>query len=114
MLPEQKLDVLLARHAELEAALGSQQDSDTYVRLSRELAELEPVVASIKAYRAASKEMAELQALLDDPKTEPDMRALADSERGPLQERLVQLRHEVQLALVPKDAMDARNVIIEI
>ena len=114
MLPELKLDVLLARHAELEAALGSQQAPDTYVKLSREFAELEPVVASIKAYRAVSKEFEELQALLDDPKTEPDMRALAESEKGPLQERLERLTHEVQLALVPKDAMDERNVILEI
>jgi peptide chain release factor 1 len=114
MLPEQKLDLLLARYAELQAALGGPQDSETYVKLSREFSELEPVIASIKAYRAANKEMAELQGLLDDPATDPEMRALAESEKDSLEEQLEHLIQAVRLALVPKDAMDERNVILEI
>jgi peptide chain release factor 1 len=114
MLPEQKLELLLARHAEVEAALAGQHNSDTFVKLSREFAELEPVVESIKAYRAANRELNELQALLDDPATDLEMRELAQSEKGPLTRRLEQLTQEVRLALLPKDAMDERNVILEI
>jgi peptide chain release factor 1 len=114
MLPEQKLDALLIRHAEVEAALGGQHNSDTFVKLSREFAELEPVVNSIREYRAASRELAGIEALMADPATDPEMRALAEGEKGALQERRDQLAQQVRLALVPKDAMDERNVIIEI
>ena len=44
MLPEAKLDTLLARHASLEAELLGQVNSETYVRITRELSELTPVV----------------------------------------------------------------------
>jgi peptide chain release factor 1 len=114
MLPEQKLDALLTRHAELEAALSGQHNSDNFVKLSREFSDLGPIVESIHAYRSASRELAELQAMLDDPATDSEMRDLAQSEKGSLAKRLDQLVQEVRLALVPKDAMDERNVILEI
>jgi peptide chain release factor 1 len=113
LLPEHKLDALLTRHAELEAALSGQHNSD-FVKLSREFAELEPVIDSIRAYRAASRELAEIDALMGDPATDPEMRALAEGEKGALQERRDRLAQQVRLALVPKDAMDERNVILEI
>ena len=52
MLPDQKLDALVSRHAALESELATQLAPEIYVKLSREFAELEPVVAKIKAYRA--------------------------------------------------------------
>ncbi len=114
MLPEQKLDVLLARHAAAEAELAGQHNSETFVKLSREFAELGPVVETIKAYRAAASELAELEALIADPNTDAEMRALAEGEKGPLQNRIAKLEQEVRTSLIPKDAMDERNVMIEI
>ena len=55
-LPEQKLDALLARHALVESELASNLTPDVYVKLSREFAELEPVIVAIKAYRAIAGE----------------------------------------------------------
>ncbi len=114
MLPEQKLDALLARHAAVEAELAGQHNSETFVKLSRELAELGPVVETIKAYRAASAELAGLDALMTDPATDAEMRALAEAEKNALEARRTQLEQEVRLVLIPKDAMDERNVMIEI
>jgi peptide chain release factor 1 len=114
MLPEQKLDVLLARHATIEAELSSKLGAETFVKLSRELAELGPVVETIKAYRAATAELAELQTLIADPSTDADMRALVEAEKKTLEERRAALEQEVRLALIPKDAMDERNVMVEI
>ena len=51
MLPEQKLDAILTRHATLEAELGGPTAPETYVKLSRELSDLAPVVEKVKAYR---------------------------------------------------------------
>jgi peptide chain release factor 1 len=114
MLPEQKLEALLARHATIEAQLSTQLDRDTFVKLSRELSELGNVVGTIKAYRAVSDELAGLEALLADPGTDAEMRALAEEEKNQVEARCAELEQEVRLALIPKDAMDERNVMIEI
>jgi peptide chain release factor 1 len=113
-LPQQKLDALLARHALVESELATNLTPEAYVKLSREFAELEPVIAAIKAYRAVESEIADLQALIDDPATDGEMRKLAEAEKPALEERKEALERKIGLALVPKDAMDERNVIIEI
>jgi peptide chain release factor 1 len=114
MLPQLKLDALLARHAAVEGELATQVKPDTFVRLSRELAELGPVVDAIKAYRGVVGEIADLEELLGDPATDADMRALAAGEKPALEERRTSLEQQIRLALLPKDAMDERNVILEI
>jgi peptide chain release factor 1 len=114
MLPEQKLDALLERHRMIESELASQVTPTTYVRLSREFAELGPVIDAIKAYREVTDEIAGLETLLDDAATDAEMRALAAGEKPALEQRRTALEHEIRLALLPKDAMDDRNVILEI
>jgi peptide chain release factor 1 len=114
MLPEQKLDALLARHQVVEAELATQVPTETFVKLSREHAELSPVVETVKAYRGVAGELAGLNALLDDPKTDAEMRAMANAEKPALEERRAALEAQIKIALLPKDAMDERNVILEI
>src|SRR6266581_3812307 len=114
MLPEAKLDILLAHHASLEAQLLGQVNSENYVRITRELAELKPLIDAVKAYRAANAELAGIDALIADPTTEPDMRGMAEAEREMLQSRSVELAQQIRVALLPKDAMDERNVVLEI
>src|SRR5580704_13658022 len=114
MLPEQKLDALLARHQMVESELASQLAPATYVRLSREFAELGPVVDAIKAYREVAGEIAGLEALLKDASTDAEMCALAAGEKPALEQRRAVLEQQIRLALLPKDAMDDRNVILEI
>jgi len=114
MLPNQKLDALLTRHAALERDLAAALPAETYVKLSREFAELDPVVDAVKSYRAAQRELADLAALIADPATDPEMRAIAEAEKPELEARRVELEQELRLALLPKDAMDERNVILEI
>ena len=53
VLPEARLDALIARHRAVEGELAAGADRDAYVKLTRELSELGPVVESVKAYRAA-------------------------------------------------------------
>jgi peptide chain release factor 1 len=113
-LPELKLDTLITRHAAVEAELSRQVPAETFVKLSREFAELDPVVGKIKAYRSVASEIAELEALIADPKTEAAMRDMADEERRALEGKRDRMIEELRLALIPKDAMDEKNVIIEI
>jgi peptide chain release factor 1 len=114
MLRPAKLDALIARRHAVEAELSSNPDRDTYVRLSREFAELSPVVATVAAYRRTDEELADLRQMLADPATDADMRALAQSELPALQARRDALEKDLTAALLPKDAMDERNVILEI
>ena len=114
MLPEAKLDILLAHHASLEAELLGQVNSENYVRITRELAELNPLIDAVKAYRATAKEMTDIDALIADPSTEPEMRGMAEAERETLAARGVGLAQQIRVALLPKYAMDERNVVLEI
>jgi peptide chain release factor 1 len=113
-IPNAKLDTLLTRHAAIEAELAQQLPAEAFVKLSREFAELDPVVAKIKAYRNGLAEIADLDAMIADPATDPGMREMAESEKPELEARLEDLAKDLRLALIPKDAMDDRNVILEI
>src|SRR5260370_26319751 len=101
MLPEQKLDALLARHRMVESELASQVTPATYVRLSREFAELGPVVEAIKAYREGTDEIAGLEALLQDASTDAAMCALAAGEKHALERRRSAPRPQIRLAFLP-------------
>src|SRR5262249_44573832 len=114
MLPQPKLDAVVARHAAVEADLAGQPDRQTYVKLSREFSELGPLVDIVKAYRATIDEIVGLDALLGDSTTDPEMRELAAQERPTLVAKRDRLEQQIKLALIPKDAMDERDVVLEI
>ncbi|MBO0750978.1 MAG: peptide chain release factor 1 [Bradyrhizobiaceae bacterium] len=114
MLPQKKLDILLARHAALEAELSQPLGGDAYVRLTRELAEIGPLVEKVKAYRNAGADLADLDALIAAGDTDPELRTVAIEERPLVAARRAALERDIQIALIPKDAMDEKNVILEI
>ncbi|SER14406.1 bacterial peptide chain release factor 1 (bRF-1) [Faunimonas pinastri] len=87
---------------------------DDFVKLSRELSELEPVAAKARELRAAETEFAEAEALLADPETDREMRALAEDERATLSDRIEELSQELRKLLIPKDAADDKSAILEI
>ncbi len=113
---DERLDTVLARHEELGAALadGSARPGEELARLSKEYADLTPVVDAIAALRNARHEAGELVTLIEDSDTEPEMRALAEEELATLRETLPDKEHALKLLLLPKDEADARNAILEI
>lgn len=78
--------------------------------LSKELAELEPLVEKVAEYRAAERARDEAQAMLADP----EMRELAEAEWLTQKERVPALEHEIRIMLLPRDAADERSAILEI
>jgi peptide chain release factor 1 len=114
MLPEHKLDALLARHQSLESDLARQVEPAIYVKLSREFAELSPIVETVKRYRSIVGEIEGLDDIMADVATQSEMRAMAAAEKPQLEQQRAALEHEIKLALLPKDAMDERNIILEI
>jgi len=113
-LPDARLDQLLARHAEIEHALSGTPDTETFVRLSREFSDLTPLIERVKALRVTEAEHAGALTMMADPATDPEMAELAREEADALEERIEELVREVRLALLPKDAMDERGVILEV
>ena len=113
-LPQPKLDALLHRHALVERELSTNLAPEAFVKLSREHAELTPVIDAIKAYRAAESEIADLDALIADPSTDGEMKRLAEAEKPALQARSEKLAHDIRISLLPKDAMDDHDAILEI
>ena len=108
------LDPILRRHEELAHKLGEGAGGAEYADIAREYAELEPLAAAISALRAKQKERAELQAMLADPALEAEMRAIAAAEVEEAGAAIEAMTRDIRLALLPKDAADEGNVILEV
>jgi peptide chain release factor 1 len=113
---ENTLGRILRRHDEITARLSSMETlaSAEITTLSRELADLEPLVAAVRALYACRDERQGLQEMLDDPAADQEMKELAESELGVIDARLQVLETETRRLLLPKDEADARSAILEI
>ena len=108
-----KLDQLSARRAELDALLASEEatrDMERYRSLTRERAEIDPVVERFGEFEKAEADLATAVELAHDPQ----MRDYADDERRTAEARLASLTGELQAMLLPRDPSDERSVFIEI
>jgi peptide chain release factor 1 len=114
MLPEDKLDLILRRYEEVSAKLTEAPEASVFVTLSRELSSLEDVVAAIRAYRSEAQEIHGLETLERDPATDPEMRGLVEQELREARARLDVLEHDLEIALLPKDAADEKSAILEV
>lgn len=110
MLTTEKLDQITARFEFVEARLNAGPAREDLAPLSREYAELKPVVERIRAYAALRADLAEAEALQADP----EMRALAEEELARLRRILPETEAAIRLALLPRDAADDRSAILEI
>ncbi|MBY4891602.1 peptide chain release factor 1 [Jannaschia sp. EhC01] len=109
-LPRDRLRQITDRFEFLEAQLNGNPDPSEIARISREYADLKPVVAEIAAYEQLLEDRAEAQVMLADP----DMKELAEEELPRLEAAIPAAEQSLQLALLPKDAADARPAMIEI
>ena len=108
-----KLEHLIGRLDELDRMLASGQatsDMGEYRKLSREHAELGPVVALYQAWRKTQSDLSSGIEML----TDPEMRELAEAEVALAKERLPEIEANLQKLLLPKDVKDDRNVFLEI
>ena len=113
-IPAEKLNKLVSRWETVQGALATGTDQETYVRLSREFSDLDPIVATINALRGAIKERDDLQQLIDDPASGADMVALAEEELGAIDDKIEDLDRQLKVQLLPKDAADEKSAILEV
>jgi peptide chain release factor 1 len=109
----EKLTGIIQRFEEIEAQLSTVGDDyTTAIELSKERAELEPVVTQARDYQQTLEKVEETKILLESE--DEEMRALAEMELETLRERRDQLENKLKSMLVPKDPRDQRSVIMEI
>ena len=110
-----KLDNLDERYQEVAALLSDSEtiaDQNKFRELSKEYAELEPVVKAYIDYRDVINNLQEAKLLLKD--SDPDMRAMAQDELAEAESQREPLELDLQRLLLPKDPNDDKNVFLEI
>jgi len=110
-----KLEQLSDRYQEVSALLASADviaDQNKFRELSKEYAELEPLVKCFAEYGTCQRALEEAQQLLND--SDPEMREMAREEFSDNEGRLAELEKDLQILLLPKDPRDNANVFLEI
>ncbi|MER9757589.1 peptide chain release factor 1 [Mesorhizobium sp. M0166] len=113
-LPRDRMDQVVKRFDMLEAQMSAGPAPDAYVRMASEYADIQEMAAKIRALRAAEREQADLEAMLADKGTDAEMRALAEADLPEVKHRIEALQKDIQILLLPKDAADDKNAILEI
>lgn len=107
----EKIERLLARFASVEHELSSGAQGEAFVRLSKDYADLEPAAKTARALQAAQAEMAGLGDMIA---AGGELAEMAEAERPVLTQRIAELEQQMRILLLPKDAADERNVILEV
>ncbi|PBB88362.1 peptide chain release factor 1 [Mesorhizobium sp. WSM3876] len=113
-LPRDRMDQVVKRFDMLEAQMSAGPAADAYVKMASEYADIQEMVGKIRALRAAEQEQADLEAMLADKGTDAEMRSLAEADLSEVENRIEALQKDIQILLLPKDAADDRNAILEI
>ena len=108
MITEDILIQITQRFEFLEAQMA--EGSTDIAKLAKEYSDLKPVVEEVRAYQGLVRDIADAEAMLEDL----EMRELAKEELPILRAALPKAEYNLQITLLPKDAADARSVIMEI
>jgi Protein chain release factor A len=115
MIPE--LESVEDKYRRLVQALADPSvlsDPKKFRDLSKERADIEPLVKKIEELKRVRADIAGSREILSDPRTDPDLKTLAEAELRRLEEADAVLAHDIRILLVPKDPLDERGVVLEI
>lgn len=113
---EEKLNLVLNRYKELEESLSVVKSNNVkeFVSLSKEFANLTPIVEAILSLNKLEKEISDLNQVFQDAKSDADMKLLIEQEITKLSKRKIELVGNIKVLLLPKDEADERNSILEV
>ena len=115
MIPE--LESVEDKYRRLVQALADPSvlsDPKKFRDLSKEQADIEPLVKKIEELKRVRADIAGSREILSDPRADPDLKTLAEAELRRLEEADAVLAHDIRILLVPKDPLDERGVVLEI
>jgi len=114
-IPVSRIAQIEARRDELAAAMARPDlGAETFVQLSKDYAEIEPVAQAAGEVRRLRQEIEALSFMVEDGEADGELKALAADELAELKDRLVEADRALALALLPRDAADARSAILEV
>ena len=108
-----RLEQLSQRLIEVDALLAEPEianDMDRFRKLSRERAEIDPVVELFKSYESTEADLETAMEMMSDP----ELKEMGEEEMKAAKERIAELEEALQLELLPKDPDDGRGVFLEI
>jgi peptide chain release factor 1 len=111
ILRPEKIDRIIERFKSLESSLAAGADGETFVRLSKEYAELQPLAENAEIYRKLLAERKDLEEMIA---AGGELGEMAEAEKPAVDERIARIEQELKLLLLPKDSADERNVILEV
>lgn len=112
-IPAEKLEQITERWLAIQHELSNPIDQDQFRKLSKEFAQLDPVVATIRELESLREEIAGLEEMIAEG-GDKEMVDLAREELAELEPRLDEIDHKLKIQLLPKDAADDRSVILEV
>lgn len=111
---DEKLSNVVNRYEEVQALLNSGVSTEELVKLNKELSNLEPVVTAINNYHHHQEIMADDKVMMEDSELDREMREMAEAEYYEAKEQLPELEKQIRILLLPKDADDEKNAILEV
>ena len=115
MLPKDKVQHLIDRHLKLEKELSSSEiDKKKYAEISKEYSDLNDIIKQVKEYLNYQKNTEELNIIIHDKNSDPEMKEFASDELENLKNNHQINEKKIKLFLLPKDLADSKNAIIEI
>lgn len=112
-----KLDFLKEKYEELSLKVSDPDiiaNQTLWQKLIKEMSDIDPIVAKYKQYKDAMEELASTKEILNESGLDEEMRDMAKSEMYELEAKIEMLSDELQVALLPKDPNDDKNVILEV
>jgi peptide chain release factor 1 len=113
-IPSDKLDKVVQRWEEIQADLNRGINPATYAQLTKEFADLSPVVETVQQLRKLERERDDLVQIIDDAAADKGLREMAQEELGGIDLRLQQVQERLRVQLLPKDAADDKSAILEV
>jgi peptide chain release factor 1 len=114
-LPEERLSAIISRSEEVQAKLATGDlPREQFVAFSKEYAELEPIATAAAGLVKLRTQLAEAQAMANDPASDAEFKSLAQEESQDISDRLPDVELAMALLLLPKDAADERAAMLEI
>jgi len=114
---EENLNKILSRYDELQKKSTSDEVINSpkdYALISKELSEILPTIEIIKEFKKVKQEIKDSNAIIEDPKSDNEMKEMAKSELENLSSVEKDLEKKIQILLLPKDKDDSKNVVLEI
>lgn len=114
LIPKEKLARLIERYETIQAELNQGTSQAVYVKLTKELSDLQPLIAVVRELEGAEQEQRDLEALMRDPGQDKDMAEMAREELDQIGPRIEAIEHRLRVLLLPKDAADEKSAILEV